>query len=122
MEDTREIQRAKLLYWRNRIEDCLPYPPPEVELDFRHMFGGMGAYVRGKIFAILFGDEIALKFDRRTQDALLEEAPDAQHVSWTKLYFVLPTRIAEDDSTLGEWMRLSIDDVLNAPPRNGKFQ
>ena len=35
------------------VEDAFPFPPPEYDLAFRRMFGGLGLYVRGRIFAIV---------------------------------------------------------------------
>ena len=107
--------REQLAYHRDLIERAMPYPPPEVELYFRHMFGGMGGYVRGRIFTVLVSDGVALKFPPETQSELLEQAPDAYHLVWTRQYLILPPYILEDEARLNEWLQLSIDYVLAQP-------
>lgn len=93
----------------------MPYPPPEVELNFRHMFGGMGGYVRGRIFAVIETEYIALKYPPETQQRLLQQAPDATHIFWTRQYLILPPYILEDEARLSEWLQISIDYVLSQP-------
>ncbi|HLU08943.1 MAG TPA: TfoX/Sxy family protein [Oceanobacillus sp.] len=107
--------REQLLLHRDLIERAMPYPPPEVELYFRHMFGGMGGYVRERIFAILGSEGVALKFPPETQSELLQQAPDAHHLVWTRQYLILPPYILEDEARLSEWLQLSIDYVLSQP-------
>lgn len=99
-----------------RIEAAFPVPPPEVDLRFRPMFGGLGGYVRERIFFVLTDEGPALKFSRDTQDTLRSEAPDAAHLSWTRLYLTVPPDIWNDDARLGDWLQRSISDVLAAPP------
>lgn len=93
----------------------MPYAPPEVELTFRYMFGGMGGYVRGRIFAVIETEYIALKYPQETQQRLLEQAPDARHIFWTRLYLILPPYISDDETRLSEWLQISIDYVLSLP-------
>ncbi len=100
-----------------RIEYCLPMPPPEVDLDFRQMFGGIGGYVRERIFFVLTDEGPALKFAKATQADLLQEAPDAFNLSWTRLYLVVPPYIWDDDARLSEWLQRSVDDVLAMPKK-----
>jgi TfoX/Sxy family transcriptional regulator of competence genes len=107
--------REQLILHRDLIERSMPYPPPEVELNFRHMFGGMGGYVRGRIFTILVTEGVALKFPPETQSELLHQAPDAHHLVWTQQYLVVPPYILEDEARLSEWLQISIDYVLSLP-------
>ena len=100
-----------------RITAAFPVPPPEVDLRFRAMFGGLGGYVRERIFFVLTGEGPALKFSPQTQALLRGQAPDAVHLSWTRLYLIVPLDIWDDDAQLGSWLERSIDDVLSAPPR-----
>jgi hypothetical protein len=103
-----------------RITAAFPVPPPEVDLRFRPMFGGLGGYVRERIFFVLTGEGAALKFSPQSQALLRAQAPDAVHLSWTRLYLIVPPDIWDDDAQLGAWLERSIDDVLSAPPRGAK--
>ena len=47
--------------------------PPDIDLEINPMFGGMGAYVRGRILGILYDGGIALKLAEGDQEALLQE-------------------------------------------------
>ncbi|MBE2184739.1 MAG: TfoX/Sxy family protein [Anaerolineae bacterium] len=100
-----------------RIEYCFPVPPPEMDLDFRHMFGGIGGYVHERIFFVLTGEGPALKFTKATQSDLLQEAPDAINLSWTRLYLLVPPYIWNDDTRLTGWLQHSIDDVIAMPKK-----
>jgi TfoX/Sxy family transcriptional regulator of competence genes len=107
--------KEQLQHFQTLVENAMPYPPPEVELSFRHMFGGMGVYVRGRIFALFLSDGIALKFSPQTQEDLLQQVPDAEHVSWTRQYLIVPPYILDDETRLSEWLQLSIDDMISQP-------
>jgi TfoX/Sxy family transcriptional regulator of competence genes len=101
----------------DRLESVFPVPPPEVDLTFRQFFGGMGGYVRERIFFALTDEGAALKFSRDTQVALLQDAPDARHLSWTRLYLIVPPAVWDDDDRLTDWIQRSIDDVMAMPRR-----
>jgi TfoX/Sxy family transcriptional regulator of competence genes len=107
--------KQQLKHYCDLIEQAMPYPPPEVDLSFRHMFGGMGGYVRERIFAVIEMDYIALKYPPETQARLLEQAPDARHIFWTRQYLILPPYISDDEARLSEWLQISIDYVLSLP-------
>jgi TfoX/Sxy family transcriptional regulator of competence genes len=92
-------------------------PPPEVDLRFQPMFGGLGGYVRERIFFVLTGEGPALKYAKATQDDLMIVTSEARHLSWTKLYLIVPDYIWDDDHLLPRWMQLSIDDVLAWPTK-----
>lgn len=103
-----------------RIEGLFPYPPPEYDLNFRYMFGGIGAYVRGRIFLIITDEGIAVKFAERTREMLHEQYPDVVQLSWTKLYLIMPPYVYDDEEAFSEWLRLSVDDVVHTPPKPRK--
>jgi TfoX/Sxy family transcriptional regulator of competence genes len=97
------------------VENAMPYPPPEVDLSFRPMFGALGLYVRERIFGFILDEGLALKFPTETQEQLLQQAPDAIHPFWTRQYLILPPYIYEDELRLNDWLQLSIDYVLSQP-------
>ncbi|MBW4437181.1 MAG: TfoX/Sxy family protein [Pleurocapsa minor GSE-CHR-MK-17-07R] len=103
-----------------RLTDLCPLPPPELELRFQPMFGGLGGYVRERIFFVLHSEGPALKFAKPTQDDLMTVSAEARHLSWTRLYLTVPDYIWHDDDLLPAWMQLSIDDVLAWPSKKKK--
>ncbi len=114
------MQKEILTRYQHLIEDACPYPPPEIELGFRRMFGGLGIYVRGRICAIVTNEGLALKLDDYGQDELREDAPDARNLSWTPKYLIAPPYVVDDPALLGDWLQRSIDYVLSLPPEKKK--
>jgi TfoX/Sxy family transcriptional regulator of competence genes len=112
--------------FRQLIEFASPYPPPEVDMTFRRMFGGAGGYVRERIFCVVTDEGLALKFAPDTQAELVQDAPEARHLSWTKLYLIVPPYIQDDEAQFSVWVGRSIDDVLTMPikknPRKRKLE
>lgn len=101
--------------FRILVENAMPYPPPEVDLYFRPMFGGLGIYVRERIFSIVMSEGLAIKFPPDVQAQLRAQVPDVKHLSWTQQYLIVPPYIYDDEAQLGEWLQLSIDYVLSQP-------
>ncbi len=67
---------------KNTYQDALRYHlelaaeevlPPDEELTFRAMFGGVGTYARGRMFASLSNSGLALKLGPESRARLLEE-------------------------------------------------
>jgi TfoX/Sxy family transcriptional regulator of competence genes len=117
------MSKAILATSRALIEDAMPYPPNEVDLQFKFMFGGMGAFARTRIFAVILGEDIGLKLPPDQ----LDPAHAVGGVNWVyedkgkemvmKSYIVFPHAITHDPQAFGEWMRLSIDYVLSLPAK-----
>lgn len=112
--------KEQLAYFSSLIENAMPYPPPEVDLSFRPMFGALGLYVRERIFGFILNEGLALKYPPDTQETLLQQAPDAFHPFWTRQYLILPPYIYEDGLRLNDWLQLSIDYVLSQPLKRKK--
>ena len=90
------------------------------ELTFKPMFGGVCAYVGGRIFASLSNIGLALKLPTEAQAELLAEdgakrlqyEPDAPP---SKQYIVVPMPMQADPATLAPWLGRSVEYVLALP-------
>ena len=90
------------------------------ELTFKPMFGGVCAYVGGRVFASLSNVGLALKLPPEAQAELLAEAgakrlqyePDAPP---SKQYIVVPPPTQADTSALAAWLARSVEYVLAQP-------
>lgn len=90
------------------------------ELTFKPMFGGVCAYVGGRVFASLSNSGLALKLPPEAQAELLNEAgakrlqyePDAPP---SKQYIVVPPPMQSDTAALAAWLVRSVDYVLAQP-------
>lgn len=98
------------------------------ELTFKPMFGGVCAYVGGRVFASLSNVGLALKLPPEAQaELLLEEGakrlqyePDAPP---SKQYVVVPPPMQTDPAALAVWLARSVEYVLAQPapkPRASK--
>jgi TfoX/Sxy family transcriptional regulator of competence genes len=95
--------------------------PPDLELSFRAMFGGLMAYAAGRPLASLSNVGVALKFagaDHAAFAALpgvvpLRYEPDAPP---SKSYLVVPDAMLGDATTLRPWIARSTTG-LTAPKR-----
>ncbi len=101
----------------------------EDELVFKPMFGGVCAYVKGRVFASLSNAGLALKLSPDAQTELLRIA-GAKRLQYeadapvSKQYIVVPPQVRRDDaSSLANWVGHSITFVLAHPapkPRRKK--
>ncbi len=111
--------------FRTLMENALPYPPEAVGLKFRAMFGGVGVYAHGQMFASLSNAGLALKLSPQAQTALLQE-DGAKRLQYeptdppSKHYIVLPQPILNDHDLLASWIRQSIDHVQTLPAKPAK--
>ena len=55
---------------REAVELAAEALPPEIEMTFRSMFGGMGASVQGRMFASLSNIGLALKLPETMQPGI----------------------------------------------------
>ena len=83
--------------------------PPDLELTFRPMFGGIMGYVEGKVFASLSNVGLALKLAGADREALLAE-PGAHPLQYepdqplSKSYVVVPETMLSDPDVLRRWI------------------
>jgi TfoX/Sxy family transcriptional regulator of competence genes len=99
--------------------------PLEIELRFKPMFGGIGAYAFGRMCMSLSDVGLALKLGEAGRQALLrlkgakplQYEPDAPP---SKSYVVVPDRMLSDPKTLQSWIAKSAAFVRAQEPRRRK--
>jgi TfoX/Sxy family transcriptional regulator of competence genes len=97
--------------------------PPDLELAFRPMFGGVMGYAEGRAFASMSDVGLALKMAGADHAALmalrgarpLQYGPDAPP---SKSYVKLPEAMLEDREALRHWIVRSVAGL--APANSGK--
>ena len=100
--------------------------PPDEELTFRAMFGGGGAYARGRMFASLSNAGLALKLSPEDRTRLLERNRDAQMLQYeeggpaSKTSVVVPSEIMTEPSLLAPWVIKSVEYAASLPPPKKK--
>ena len=81
----------------------------------KKMFGGVGFFKEGKMFAMIGGNQFRLKVDESNKGAF-EEAGMKPYQSSTKKkgmpYWEVPVSILEDKDKLCEWAKKSIEIAL----------
>ena len=113
---------------QNRLSRAAEAHTLDMELTFKPMFGGVCAYVGGRVFASLSNIGLALKLPPGAQADLLAEdgakrlqyEPDAPP---SKQYIVVPPPMQDDPAALAVWLARSVEYVLALPapnPRAGK--
>ena len=86
--------------------------PPELELGFRPMFGGVFGYAAGQAFASLSNVGLALKM-YGADHAALSKLPDVKPLQYepddppSKSYLLLPDAILSDPDSLRLWIARS---------------
>ncbi len=86
--------------------------PPDLELVFRPMFGGIMAYTAGQVFASLSNRGLALKMTG-ADHAALSEVPGVMPLRYepddppSKSYLLLPDAMLSDPTRLKSWMARS---------------
>lgn len=85
-----------------RIGDDLP----GAEFEFRPMFGAYGVYSRGRFFAVIGSEGLALKLAPADREALLA-LPGAHRWSISGQYVVVPDALT-DPVTLRPWVERSV--------------
>jgi TfoX/Sxy family transcriptional regulator of competence genes len=108
-----EQQRAEL----ERAADLLP---PDIDLRFRPMFGGLGVYAKERMFASLSDVGLALKLPPGARADLLRE-PGAKPLQFaenapvSKESVVVPPAIRADPIRLAKWTGISITYTASLP-------
>ncbi len=93
---------------------------PDLEVEFKAMFGGACAYVRGRVFASLSNVGLALKLPPEAQEELLKQA-GAKRLQYSeedppsRQYIVVPPVTLERLESLAEWVRRSVEHVMKLP-------
>ncbi len=86
--------------------------PPDLELGFRPMFGGIMGYAAGQVFASLSNVGIALKMTG-ADHAALSAVPGVKPLQYepedppSKTYLLLPEAMLSDSEGLRTWMARS---------------
>ncbi len=92
----------------------------DANLTFKPMFGGVCAYVGGRVFASLSDIGLALKLPPDAQAELLAQ-PGAKRLQYepdappSKQYIVVPPPMQTDTPALAAWLKRSVDYVLAQP-------
>ncbi len=86
--------------------------PPDLELGFRPMFGGIFGYAAGQAFASLSNVGLALKMTG-ADHAALSEVPNVKPLRYepdqppSKSYLLLPDAMLSDPDSLRSWIARS---------------
>jgi len=113
---------------QNQLSQAAEIHALDGELTFKPMFGGVCAYVSGRVFASLSDIGLARKLPPGAQADLLaldgakrlQYEPDAPP---SKQYVVVPPAMQEDPAALAAWVGRSVEYVLSQPapkPRASK--
>ena len=96
--------------------------PPDLELSFRPMFGGIMGYADAKVFASLSNVGLALKLTGADREALLIE-PGARPLQYepdqppSKTYVVVPEAMLSDADALRRWIIRCAAALTSKPKR-----
>jgi TfoX/Sxy family transcriptional regulator of competence genes len=96
--------------------------PPDIDLQSRPMFGGIGVYADGRMFCSLSNIGLALKIGGEGRDALLK-VKGANALQYepgappSKSYVVLPDSLTKDRATLRRWIVRSVEFVKSEPAK-----
>jgi TfoX/Sxy family transcriptional regulator of competence genes len=95
--------------------------PPDRDLSFRPMFGGIMGYAQGRPFASLSNVGLALKLSPAAQAQMLAEGGERLRYGPddppSKSYVVAPPALLEDAAALGIWISRSLAELPAARPR-----
>ena len=96
--------------------------PPDIELRFKPMFGGIGVYADGRMCISLSDVGLALKLGE-TERAGLLKLKGARPLQYepnsppSKSYVVVPDSMLKDRAELGRWIAISAAFVRAAPSK-----
>ena len=105
---------------QEQIDAAAAVALPDREITFRPMFGGVCAYVEGRVFASLSNVGLGLKLSPAAQTELLR-VPDACRLRYepdapeSKQYIVVPPAMQTDADALAPWVKRSIEFILTLP-------
>lgn len=104
---------------------CMTAAPPDLELSFRPMFGGIIGYADGKVFVSLSDVGLALKLTGADRDALLA-MPGSKPLQYephsppSKSYVVVPDAMLSAPATLRTWIARSAASLGPKAPNRPK--
>jgi TfoX/Sxy family transcriptional regulator of competence genes len=96
--------------------------PPDIELRFKPMFGGIGVYADGRMCISLSDVGLALKLGEADRAELLK-LKGAKPLQYepsappSKSYVVVPASMLTDRAELGRWIALSAASAHAAPAK-----
>lgn len=105
-------------YFLNKL---LPHGP----VTSRRMFGGVGFFMNGVIFASIIDGELYFRVDEMTRSAFEKHsAKQFIHIAKGKQipmpYFVVPEKVLEDPKTLSQWMEQAYQAALRNLAKKAK--
>ncbi len=98
---------------------------PELELDFRAMFGGIMGYANSRPFASMSNRGLALKLGKHARDRLLA-LPGARPLRYepddppSKTYTLVPDAMTRDSAALAPWIKESAAFVVTLVVRRSR--
>lgn len=97
---------------------------PFALVERRKMFGGLGLFLNGHMFACVYGNKIALKLgeeDRATAQAEVGAVPfEPMPGRVMKEYVVVSEAVWSEPESLEQWLLRSIEFVGSLPPKAPK--
>ncbi len=80
---------------------------------YRNMFGGVGIFHDGKMFALIHEASLFLKVDDSNRGLFVKEGMEQfqpfKEKPMKMPYYAVPVEVLEDGDVLKQWARLSID-------------
>ena len=105
---------------QNQLSAAAEHLALDRDLAFKPLFGGVCAYIEGRVFASLSDVGLALKLPPGAQVELLKES-GAKRLQYeadsppSKQYIVVPASMQSDAAALSVWVKQSIEYVLSLP-------
>lgn len=112
---SKDEHRARMNRIADVLRDVLAEIEPGTTLNTRAMFGGMGYYVDGRMFAGYYGQGLALKLHKDDRAALL--AVDGAEPGMGQQYVEVPPAMLEDTAALGPWVAKCLVYVRSLPEK-----
>ena len=91
---------------------------PHVTVTARNMFGGVGVYTEGAIFALMTSDDVLyFKADEETRP-MFEAAEMPQFMKMP--YFQVPAEVMESTEEMGQWVAQAVQVAQRAAKKKKK--
>ena len=97
--------------------------PEHPSVEVKPMFGNLGAFVNGNMFAGLFGSSIGVRLDdagRSELEALDGVGPYGPEERPMRGYLGLPAQWREDPEQAAHWVEKALSHVASLPPKAAK--
>ena len=97
--------------------------PEEANVEVKPMFGNLGAFVNGNMFAGLFGSTVGVRLDeagRAELEAIDGVGPYGPEEHPMGGYLALPTAWRNDPEQAAMWVARSLEYVASLPPKAPK--